>query len=245
MSDDLLQRATAALRETTATPAEGAARERARLLAKAAASQRSAARPPNLWQWAAVLLAGFMVSTAMAHYTGVMPALIEAVSRTLAPQAERPAKKAPKPPKAPQPGPAPQPAMPQPSAGGTAALPEPEPTPAAPEPAPLQPARKPPPPRAARPAEPRGESPELLLFRRAQALQPAHDERALAAWDAYLRVASSGALTPEARYNRALCLLYLKRYAEARSALAPFANGAFQGYRQREAEALLARMPAP
>lgn len=241
MSDDLLQRATAALRETTAAPPEGAARERARLLAKAAARQRSAARPASMWQWAAVLLAGFMVSTAMAHYTGVMPALIEAVSRTLAPHPVDPPKKSPpKTPEAPRPGPPPQPAVPQPSAADAAA-PELEPAPAS-EPLP-RPAHKPA--KAARPAEPRGESPQLLLFRRAQALQPAHDERALAAWDAYLRVASSGALTPEARYNRALCLLYLKRYAEARSALAPFANGAFQGYRQREAEALLARMPAP
>lgn len=243
MSDDLLQRATRALRETTAAPPEGAARERARLLSQAAANQRTTARPANLWQWAAVLVAGFMVSTAMAHYTGVIPALIEAVSRTLAPQA--PVKRPPKAPKAPRPGPPPQPAIPQPSAAGAPALAEPAPVevtpaPAAPAPSVHRPARKP----AAAPAEPHGESPELLLFRRAQALQPAHDERALTAWDAYLRVASSSALAPEARYNRALCLLYLKRYAEARSALEPFARGALQGYRQREAEALLARMPA-
>jgi hypothetical protein len=63
--------------------------------------------------------------------------------------------------------------------------------------------------------------------------------RALAAWDAYLAEAPSGQLAPEARYNRALTLVRLNRYAEAKRALEPFASGGFAGYRQREATALI------
>jgi hypothetical protein len=62
---------------------------------------------------------------------------------------------------------------------------------------------------------------------------------ALRAWDTYLAVAPSGPFAPEARYNRALALVRLGRRAEARDALAPFAAGAFGGYRATEARALL------
>jgi hypothetical protein len=62
---------------------------------------------------------------------------------------------------------------------------------------------------------------------------------ALAAWDAYLRVAPRGALAPEARYNRALCLVRLGRRDEAIAALGPFASGGNGGYRQREAAELI------
>ena len=47
---------------------------------------------------------------------------------------------------------------------------------------------------------------------------------------------------PEARYNRALSLVRLGRTQEARSALEPFANGAYGGYRKDEAKALLDRI---
>ena len=71
----------------------------------------------------------------------------------------------------------------------------------------------------------------------------AHFERrqpqaALAAWEAYLRAAPGGRFAVEARYNRALCLVRLGRNAAARDALAPFARGAFGGYRQAEARRL-------
>jgi hypothetical protein len=62
---------------------------------------------------------------------------------------------------------------------------------------------------------------------------------ALAAWDAYLGAAPRGRFVSEASYNRALCLVRLGRSAEARAALAPFAEGRFGGYRQREARQLL------
>ena len=66
---------------------------------------------------------------------------------------------------------------------------------------------------------------------------------ALAAWEAYLRAAPRGRFGVEARYNRALCLVRLGRHAEARAALAPFADGRFGGYRDREATALLEALP--
>jgi len=66
--------------------------------------------------------------------------------------------------------------------------------------------------------------------------------RALTAWDAYLAAAPRGQLAPEARYNRALSLVRLGRIAEARAALAPFANGPAGGYRRAEAAALLERL---
>jgi hypothetical protein len=54
-----------------------------------------------------------------------------------------------------------------------------------------------------------------------------------------LSAAPNGALSPEARYNRAITLARLGRKAEAASALAPFARGDYGGYRQTEAQSLL------
>lgn len=68
---------------------------------------------------------------------------------------------------------------------------------------------------------------------------------ALRAWDAYLAAYPDGRLALEARYNRALTLVRLGRLAEARTALAPFAQGALGGYRQREARSLLEALDAP
>ena len=69
---------------------------------------------------------------------------------------------------------------------------------------------------------------------------------ALAAWNRYLAAYPNGAFAPDARYNRALCLVRLGRRAAAAQALRPFADGAFHGYRRLEAGALLdwlARQP--
>jgi hypothetical protein len=86
--------------------------------------------------------------------------------------------------------------------------------------------------------------PNLALYRVAHAAHFVdHDPaRALAAWDAYLRAAPKGELAPEARYNRALSLVRLGRTAEAKSALEPFATGAYGNYRKTEASALLERL---
>jgi hypothetical protein len=60
---------------------------------------------------------------------------------------------------------------------------------------------------------------------------------ALAAWDAYLAAEPAGRFSVEARYNRAILLIRLRRYAEARAALQPFARGEVEPARYRQAEA--------
>jgi len=84
------------------------------------------------------------------------------------------------------------------------------------------------------------------LYRRAHELHFHGGEPAvtLAAWDAYLAAEPNGRFSVEARYNRALLLIRLERYAAARAALAPFARGEVEpaGYRQTEAEQLVERL---
>lgn len=98
----------------------------------------------------------------------------------------------------------------------------------------------PPPPRVTAPAP--QPSAELAAYRNAHALHFRGNDpaAALAAWDAYLAAYPSGALAPEARYDRALVLVKLARWADARAALAPFASAAAGAYRQKEAAAILA-----
>jgi hypothetical protein len=85
-----------------------------------------------------------------------------------------------------------------------------------------------------------------VLYRRAHDLHfhGGDPAAALAAWDAYLAAEPDGRFAVEARYNRALGLVRLGRYGEARAALAPFARGevAPAGYRQAEAEQLVERL---
>ncbi|MBL9019343.1 MAG: hypothetical protein JNL83_34465 [Myxococcales bacterium] len=109
------------------------------------------------------------------------------------------------------------------------------------------PSIEPPPARAADPArsvEP-PEAPvadaELAAYRTAHALHFRGTDlsAALTAWDALLAKFPSGRLAPEARFNRALLLVKLKRWADARAALAPFASAPAGSYRQREAHELL------
>lgn len=135
---------------------------------------------------------------------------------------------------APLPAPAPKPPAPAPAETALAVrLPDDEPAPVPSDPPP-----------SAAPVERRAaESAELTLFRRAQSLHLSHDPRAIEAWDSYLRVAGTSALAPEARYNRALGLVRARRFAEAKAALAPFAQGKYGDYRREEARALLARLP--
>ncbi len=98
------------------------------------------------------------------------------------------------------------------------------------------------------PAEP-AQSPEIeALYRAAHELHFRGGDvaKALAAWDAYLAAEPSGRFLVEATYNRAIVLVKLKRYAEAKAALGPFARGDVTpaGYRQAEAKALLDRITA-
>lgn len=68
---------------------------------------------------------------------------------------------------------------------------------------------------------------------------------AIAAWDAYLAAEPNGRFVAEARYNRALLLIRVGRYAEARAALEPYARGEVAtGYRRAEAAQLVERLPA-
>jgi hypothetical protein len=238
MTDDVLKRATEALRDETSAPEPRSGLTRSRLLDSA--EKRYASPRRQLMRWLITLASLFVVGTAMAHFSGSWPALREAIFAP-APAMPVAAKK-----------PSEHPAALEQVAAKTAE-PAVETTPsAAPTPIPWQPppatthrttrsapapAAPPtmPPPSAAPPVR----SAELELFRRANTLQVARDPAALAAWDAYLRVAERGVLIPEARYNRALCLVRLGRSAEARVALAPFARGDFGEYRRSEARALL------
>jgi hypothetical protein len=300
MSDDLLERATRALRQEgeKEPSAEHSSLVRARVLAQT--KRRAQLRPQGLWQWAAVVCLGFFVSTAMAHVIKVqLPRVIEAFRtqpaeppkaapkrtrpaqpvqpKAAVPEAQavpeapleaaapsepapvaplanaapnvpsqpappartpRPAKTAPRP--APKPAPAPA------KTALATALPEDEPPPA---PAPAKtalatalPEDEPPPAAAPSSKVHSAESAELTLFRRAQSLHLSKDPKAIEAWDAYLRVAGTSALAPEARYNRALGLVRAQRVTEAKAALAPFAEGKYGSYRREEAQALLARL---
>jgi hypothetical protein len=101
-------------------------------------------------------------------------------------------------------------------------------------------------PPAAPPIAPPAAPPIEVLYRRAHELHFHGGDPAvtLAAWDAYLAAEPAGRFSVEARYNRAIMLVRLGRYADARAALGPFARGEVEpaGYRQTEAEALVERL---
>lgn len=84
------------------------------------------------------------------------------------------------------------------------------------------------------PADPR--IGERLAYERAHRVHFFGDApaAALSAWDAYLAAYPHGTFSPEARYNRALCLVRLARFGPAADALRPFATGRFGGYRRHE-----------
>lgn len=69
-------------------------------------------------------------------------------------------------------------------------------------------------------------------------------QRALEAWDAYLASGPSGPLLREAQYNRAVILVRLGRREDAERALAPFARGEHDGFRQSEAKQLMRALSA-
>jgi hypothetical protein len=106
-----------------------------------------------------------------------------------------------------------------------------------------------PPPRAAAPtplAAPRVTHRAVIeaAYRRAHELHFRGDDptAALAAWDDYLRADPGGRFAAEARFNRAIDLIKLGRFDDARAALAPFARG--DGYRKDDAQRLLDRLDA-
>jgi hypothetical protein len=82
---------------------------------------------------------------------------------------------------------------------------------------------------------------ELSRFRAAHDLHFRGDRPrdAIAAYERYLRAFPSGRFVPEARYNIALDRVKLGDKAGARAELAPFADGRYGRYRQKEAAQLL------
>ncbi len=261
---DLLEKATRALRETSAEPQPKSGLTRARILESA--EKRDAGRRNFGLKWIIAIAATLAASTALARVAQYWPE----IKRALTPAAEEapaPAKQAAKrkhkaeavqkPPELPpsaaavlEPMAAPEPSVEPPapatpmparaSAKGVRRL-EPEPVAVVPAPDPVRDieVRAPAPLFDVKRIEPAPESAELALFRRAQRLHRAQDPRALAAWDGYLRVATERVLVPEARYNRALVLVRLGRKEDARRALAPFAVGEYGNYRRAEAKALM------
>ena len=168
---------------------------------------------------------------------------------------------APEPQLAPPAPPPPTPPAPRHRRPAMAVNPRPSPPPealppeVAPPPAPLPPVPLPAPaphpvvaplPPHAQPAPVPPMAPVEVLYRKAHELHfhGGDPSAALAAWDAYLAAEPDGRFSIEARYNRALVLVRLGRYTEARAALAPFARGevAPDGYRQAEAEQLVERL---
>lgn len=130
-----------------------------------------------------------------------------------------------------------------------ASLPPPVRTAIAPPPPPPRAVLAPPPPVEPVVPSPAASAPDpaAALFAEAHRLHFREKDpaRALAAWDAYLKAAPEGPLSPEAHYNRALTLVRLGRKSDAMSELAGFANGSYRGYRQAEARKLLDALQSP
>ena len=99
-------------------------------------------------------------------------------------------------------------------------------------------------------AGPAPRAPERALSADLRAYQEAHrlhfdggePSRALAAWNAYLASYPAGTFAPEARFNRAVCLLRLGRRDEAKSVLVPIAESSSFAYGRDRARALLDAM---
>ena len=259
MNDDLLARAARALREETTADDAGARFTRSRIMASV---HEERIKRRTRWAFLIPIAATFVVGSAFGAATGAGHRAIAVVARALGiHRSATPASKVSFPR---TPG-----AVPSHSAAATNARPassaEPAPAttagdePAAPSLAPALPAPVPagPPPvhtgkgsatTTASAAAPAASAPDptFELYRSAHRAHFVERDwsRALSAWDAYLRAAPRGALAPEARYNRALCLLRLHRNDEARAALQPFAQGSYGTYRREEAQKLLEALPA-
>ena len=192
----------------------------------------------------AILLVG-TVSWALA--TGRVTAIWAPAPRlhTIAPEVAPPA---PAPKRVPHPAlaAAPRPQLPPETVTPPVEPPSVEPPPVAPPPEPAPPAPPRQPARVAPLAPPARPAPIEQLYRRAHELHfhGGDAATALAAWDAYLAAEPDGRFSVEARYNRAILLIRLGRYAAARAALAPFARGEVEpaGYRRTEAGQLVERL---
>jgi TolA-binding protein len=252
MTDDLLKRATNALREETGEPELRSGLTRARLF-DSAAQQHKQGRAR--FRWVVPFVLTFGASAALGQVThqyfpvvwnAVMPDVLDRqLSEPEQPKLRKhkqPAVVVPAPVAQPVPAPAPvieAPARPEPVVELTPVAQKPLRTKRAPATVKHEtPAPAPAPVVTIKPA-PQAESAELALFRRAMKLHDAKDKSAIGAWDDFLRVAPKSPLATEARYNRALGLVRANRAPEAKAALKPFARGDYGGYRKREAAELL------
>jgi hypothetical protein len=256
MSDDLLERATRAARETH-TPASSADGELGRRRLERALD--APPRPGKKRLTVAVLVAASFATTAWAAVTGRLPAVMRDafVHDDLDAVAVAP------------------PPSTAPSASGEAVRDEASAVETLPPPVEDEPraetapeATSSPPELAARshdaPSSVRGDDGTRARAPRAGAstehrgadadalYREAHDAhfarkdpaRALAAWDRYLAAAGpDGRMTLEARYNRAIALVRLGRAEDAKRALEPFARGEYGGYRREEAIRLIESLP--
>jgi hypothetical protein len=131
-------------------------------------------------------------------------------------------------------------------------VPRPEPPPETLAPPPVEPVVPPRNPAPVKPVAPIGPeapppvAPVEALYRKAHELHfhGGDPTVTLAAWDAYLAAEPAGRFSVDARYNRGIILIRLRRYTEARLALEPFARGEVEParYRQDEAVRLVARL---
>jgi hypothetical protein len=238
-ADDLLSRATRAMRETTgptsAPSLDGsvAATTLARIERSTRAHGAMKLRRRAYARWVVLpMAASFLVFTAWASASGRLPGWLSLRAHDdTGHAATRPVPS----PSAPPPRVPLQPAAPVPTTPSLRIeeLPEPA-TPPQAAPSATARARKAPPPASTVDAD--------ALYRDAH---EAHFVRrdpaaALAAWDRYLAAAGPGGrFALEARYNRAISLVRLGRRDEAAAALRPFAAGEYGGYRRDEAAQLL------
>lgn len=255
MTDDILSSATRALRETTGDADEAARFTRARIMASLHHQrQRRASKLVLLVPLAAILLGGSAWAASGGAVPHVVVQLAEVIGLTAPAQpAEEQAALAPAAPVA-SAADRIEPAVVDPADLEPAAEPEPEPARVEEEPPAVAPVAPPVAPIAQRPAPSAAQAPQPAvdaegteayeLYRKAhRAHFEAHDPAAaLSAWDAYLRAAPGGRFALEASYNRGICLVRLGRASEARQVLRPFADGAYGGYRQAEAQKLVAAL---
>ena len=232
MSKDLLAEATRALRETESASELEARATRARVMS---GLHQARVRRRTRHAFLLPIAATFVAASAWGAASGKAQLMWASIERMTHRSASALARAPSNPSKSAigalrPPLPPPQPLAPEPN-------PASEPNPAVPTPSPLHAA-------SASSARPNGSEAALALYRAAHTAHfvDHNPARALAAWDAYLAAAPNGAFAPEAHYNRALSLVRLGRNSEAVSALEPFASGAYGGYRQAEAAALLERL---
>jgi len=264
MTDDLLARAARALREETVGDDASARFTRSRIMASV---HDERVKRRTRWAFLAPIAATFIAASAYGAATGKTRAVVQSITHALgfqrneaAPPAQQPAarRRTAEPHVASTPAPAPPPAPPAPST--TAAVVESASPDAVTSAVDSTSSSEPKPQRSrgvegiAAAAAPRSlpdagasaADPTFELYRvahRAHFVERDYD-RALGAWDAYLKASPNGALAPEARYNRALCLVRLHRSEEARVALKPFAEGRYGTYRREDAQKLLDALPA-